>query len=83
MHPTKVVQSLHTLYNDGIVDKTGRNRKFALVEIRGDWKYQKDRVRGYRVNLSRTIFNILYGTGYPCEGSFEPEELLPMQLYLS
>lgn len=38
----EVVSSLERLYADGAVLPGGQVRRFALLEIRGDWKWQAD-----------------------------------------
>lgn len=38
----KVVESLETLYNEGALMPGGERKRFAVVEIRGDWKWQQD-----------------------------------------
>lgn len=38
----EVVSSLERLYADGVVLPGGQVKRFALLEIRGDWKWQAD-----------------------------------------
>ena len=38
----QVVQSLQTLYSEGVEMPDGKKRHFAVCDIRGDWKWQAD-----------------------------------------
>ena len=53
----QVVHSLSSLYTDGVSGPGGGIVRYAVAEIRGDWKWQAD----FGLNSHAHIFKIIFG----------------------